>query len=198
MGVIYIANKDVADVDLFMHYYLIYDPDGNLNHPDFFGYDPENVDETILSVHPSSGVWDSFGYQQVELGTSAETSEDRFTDLVVNESFSDRNLTVLPVSSSLWVDMLDFATSLTSAVSGTIGTGIFKYDMLGPNSNSFIASILSKFNLNLEVVGPINGGDYSWDINPANDVWASDRMTSMNTGWNMLMSGHGGERGILA
>lgn len=163
MGNIYVASKDVSGTVVRDHLYLVYDQDGIFN----------NGDERIIRGGPTyDGFLPPFGALTLEIGTVYIESLDS-PNLDINndglpDTAEDRNFTKLDFSgmeSSVWTSWISVANGIQAAE--------YDYDIASDvmtNSNSVVGTLLSSVGLDIQDVGPIAGGDLSWDGDPNNDV----------------------------
>jgi Ca2+-binding RTX toxin-like protein len=169
---IFIASKDLTfpiSLSDKQHLYLVFDADG----------DPSTtVDQQILRAGPESAL--TMGQITIEPGLDFSGSSDKFD----SGDYTDRNYTELTTvdPDGTWAEMLDKAAVLAGPEDENhrIHTTI-DYSPLGPNSNSFVATILAETGFDIVGDTPLVGG--AGDAIPLGTF----------TGWNGLLGTSGND-----
>lgn len=174
-GKIFIASKNIP-LTSRQHLYLVFDADGNLA--------TTNDEEVIRGGDVfSSNIW-------IEQGAAIGSSADAFG---LGEDYSDRNFTEIDVSGidtadNVWANMLLTVSTLgVEAIPGSIET-IVPYHLLGPNSNSVVATVLYWQGLNISDTLPLTGGIGTEIPLGTFTAWNSFIGTAGNDSWTIDLS----------
>lgn len=149
MGKIYIARSDVylGAIDTFHeHLFLVYVPDGNPGQP-YIGHKAITAGPSNTGVYPPGDFGELISNIDEDLiYLSYSQSPNAPAEYTYTEIYSGSD------SGDKWNDMVNYANSLVDNINLS-STGL-DYSPAGPNSNSFIGSILNEVGYNPQTTLP--------------------------------------------